>query len=289
MLAAKSTNEYKELLLYKESQTGKDSSNENFPVGSLLIKASLRPHVHTFYRFARTADDISDHPLMDSENKIELLNELEAALLGNNKSNIPVAIDMRESLKQTNISAKHCTDLLRAFKQDAMKRRYATWEELINYCNLSAAPVGRYVLALHNIHDEVWRYNDALCNVLQIINHMQDCADDYRTVDRVYIPEDMLSKNGADIIELSEEKSSPALKKTMYDMLDRMLPMMDLAKQFPKHIPNQRLRLEVSVIYSLAEKMIETLHEKDPLTESTKLSKFTAGCSALRGVLKSII
>ncbi|MCL2474107.1 MAG: squalene/phytoene synthase family protein [Alphaproteobacteria bacterium] len=279
----------KELLLYKGSETGKNSSNENFPVGSLLIKASLRPHVHTFYRFARTADDISDHPLMEPQIKIELLNELEAALLGNSESDIPVAMDMRASLEKTNISAKHCTDLLRAFKQDAVKRRYASWEELIDYCNFSAAPVGRYVLALHNIHEEVWQYNDALCNALQIINHIQDCADDYRELDRVYIPEDMLNKNKASIIELSEEKSSDALKKTLHDMLDMMSPMMNLAGQFTEHIPSKRLKLEVAVIHSLAEKMIRTLYEKDPLTETTKLSKFTAGCSAVRGILKSII
>ena len=72
------------------------------------------------------------------------------------------------------------------------KLRYRDWDDLIDYCRYSAMPVGRFVLDVHGESRDTWPANDALCAALQVINHLQDCAKDYRELNRVYIPEDAL-------------------------------------------------------------------------------------------------
>ena len=82
-------------------------------------------------------------------------------------------------------------DLLEAFRRDVTKLRYADWDELMDYCRYSATPVGRFVLDVHGESAPTWPANDALCAALQVINHLQDCAKDYREIDRVYLPLDV--------------------------------------------------------------------------------------------------
>lgn len=256
-----------------ETPSGKNAGTENFPVGSLLIRAGLRRHVHAFYRFARAADDIADNPLLDSAAKIAALDRFAAAVQGAEDSAAPAAMAMYGSLQESKASPQHCLDLLTAFKRDAIQLRYRDWDDLIDYCNFSAAPVGRYLLDLHGAPRSAWPANDALCNALQIINHIQDCADDYRALDRVYIPQDMLAAHGASVAMLAEAKAPEALRQTLLDMLDRMTPMLELARSFPRQIPALRLRLETAIIVSLAESLIALLRMRDPLCENVKLSK----------------
>src|SRR5438132_14141888 len=96
----------------------------------------------------------------------------------------PAAALMRRSLNQTGVSAQHCHDVLRAFRLDATKLRYRNWDELMEYCRYSAAPVGRQLLDLHGESLAAWPASDALCAALQVLNHLQDCAADYRDLDR---------------------------------------------------------------------------------------------------------
>ncbi len=256
-----------------ETPSGKNAGTENFPVGSLLIRAGLRRHVHAFYRFARAADDIADNPLLDATAKIAALDRFAAAVQGTEDPFAPAAMAMYRSLQDSQITPQHCLDLLTAFKRDATQLRYRDWDDLISYCNFSAAPVGRYLLELHGAPRSAWPANDALCNTLQIINHIQDCADDYRTLDRVYVPEDMLTARDASVAMLAEAKSPVALRQTLDDMLDRLEPMLALARTFPRQIPALRLRLETAIIVSLAESISTLLRNRDPLCDNVKLSK----------------
>ena len=100
---------------------------------------------------------------------------------------------LRDALAERSLSPRHAQDLLAAFKLDVTKLRYRDWDDLIGYCSLSAMPVGRFVLDVHGESRSTWPANDALCAALQIINHLQDCKDDYRNLDRVYIPLDLLA------------------------------------------------------------------------------------------------
>ena len=129
-----------------ETPSGKDSGNENFPVGSWLLPARLRPHVATFYAFARAIDDIADNPALEPEDKVVRLDGFATAILGHDTDHpgYAKAHRMRESLAETGVPPQHCLDLIAAFKQDATKTRYRDWVDLMGYCTLSASPVGRY-------------------------------------------------------------------------------------------------------------------------------------------------
>jgi hydroxysqualene synthase len=267
--------------------TGKNRHNENFPVGSFLIRADLRAHVHAFYNFARAADDISDNPLMEPQEKIRRLNNFAATLRDERMNDIPSAVKMRESLKATRITPQHCLDLLSAFKRDATQLRYSDWADLLDYCRYSASPVGRHVLALHGIGESAWPANDALCTALQIINHIQDIGDDYRELDRVYIPQDMLALHGGKTVDLSKPKSTEGLRATLSEMLDRLDDMMNEARKLPRNVPDLRLKLETSIICVLADKLIRLLRRRDPLYAEVKLSKLGVASAALIGVVRA--
>lgn len=271
-----------------EAPSGKNKNTENFPVGSFLLKAELRPAVHAYYNFARAADDVGDNPLMEPSEKLYRLTRFEQVLAGDDGDDVPSAKALRENMAITKIDAVHATDLLKAFKQDAVKRRYRDWADLMDYCRYSASPVGRYVLALHGTGADAWEANDALCNALQVINHLQDCADDYRELDRVYLPEEDMLACGMSVSDLSKEKASPALRKVLDMQLERLKPMLKTAWGLPKKVKDFRLKCEVGVICSLAESLVNLLAKRDPLSDNVKLSKPAIIMAALRGIVGAI-
>ena len=191
-------------------RSGKGHRDENFPVASWLIAPRHRGPILAFYNFVRTTDDIADHASLPPEQKLALLDRLDGGLLGRNDDDA-VAVRLRQQLAEHSLSAKHAQDLLAAFKLDVTKLRYRDWYDLIGYCSLSAMPVGRFVCDVHGESRTVWPANDALCAALQIINHLQDCKDDYRTLDRVYVPLDTLAACGTSVEALSAAQASPAL------------------------------------------------------------------------------
>ena len=186
-----------------ETPSGKGRGDENFPVGSFLIRKDVRPHVHAFYRFARTADDIADNPALTADDKLRRLDRMGEILEGATGDDSPAASAMRASLAETGTTAQHCHDVLRAFRLDATKLRYKDWDDLMEYCRYSASPVGRQLLDLHSENRDTWPPSDALCSALQVLNHLQDCADDYRALDRIYLPLDLMGEAGITIGALS--------------------------------------------------------------------------------------
>ena len=188
-----------------ELRSGKTHRDENFPVASLLVRAQHRRPILAFYEFARVADDVADHPSLTAAEKIELLDRMEADLIGDDRPDAnPQAAALRRALAERGLSPEHALDLLRAFRLDASKRRYKDWAELMSYCALSAMPVGRFVLDVHGESRSTWPASDAICAALQINNHLQDCGLDYRNLDRVYLPLDDLAKYGLGVEALGD-------------------------------------------------------------------------------------
>src|SRR5271163_2440377 len=99
-----------------EAWSGKDKGDENFPVGSWLIRKELRAHVHAFYAFARNADDIADSAGLSAAQKIERLDVMEAVLTGARAEGSPSAARLRASLAQSKMTAIHARELLVAFR-----------------------------------------------------------------------------------------------------------------------------------------------------------------------------
>jgi squalene synthase HpnC len=264
--------------------SGKGHKDENFPVASWLIRPAHRPPILAFYRFARSADDVADHPTAAPEEKLRLLDEMERTLLGELDS-APEALMLRRVLKEHNLSAQHAMLLLEAFRRDVTKLRYANWDELMDYCRYSAMPVGRFVLDVHGEDRATWPASDALCAALQVINHLQDCAKDYRELNRVYLPEDTMAELGATIDMLNELKARPELLKVISTLARRTEGLLAQSRPFAGQIRDRRLALEVSMIQTFAEDLDRRLVRRDPLSERVHHRKLELMPLAFRAFL----
>jgi squalene synthase HpnC len=256
-----------------ETPSGKGRGDENFPVGSFLIRRDLRSHVHAFYRFARNADDIADNPVLAAEDKIRRLDRMAAILDGASGDDSPAASAMRESLLATGVTAQHCHDVLHAFRLDAVKLRYRDWDDLMVYCRYSASPVGRQLLDLHAESRDAWPASDALCSALQVLNHLQDCTDDYGLLDRVYLPLTDLAAHETDVAALAAGASSPALRRVLDSLLDRTAGLIEKARVLPPLVAASGLRWECGVIVELAARLLRRLYRGDPVATRVKLRK----------------
>src|SRR5512134_913497 len=258
-----------------EVPSGKDAAYENFPVGSFLLPAASRPHVAVFYAYARAIDDIADNPDLAAEDKIARLDGFERALLGEDadEPGFAKAHAMRRVLATTGITPRHCLDLISAFKQDSVKHRYADWSDLIDYCNRSAAPVGRFLLDLHGGSRQGYGPSDALCNALQILNHLQDCQDDYRKIDRVYLPQDWSREAGAADTDLDRPAASPALRRVLDSCLDGVDALLEEGAKLPAGLVSRRLALESGAILDIARSLSRLLRRRDPLARRVRLGK----------------
>jgi len=268
-----------------ETPSGKGAKDENFPVGSFLLPKHLRPHVATFYDFARAIDDIADNGALAPAERIKRLKDFDAVLNGapGHGAGFEKAHALRESLRETGVTVKHGSDLIAAFVQDCVKLRYETWDELLGYCALSANPVGRYLLDLHGEDKTGYRYSDALCTVLQIVNHLQDCADDKRELDRVYIIRDWLREEGGDIELIDAPALRPPLRKVIDRMLDGCEALMIDARALPSMLSSKSLAMESAVIVNLADRLITLLRKGDPLASRVALTKLDFASAGLRG------
>lgn len=185
---------------YKKCEALANSHYENFPVAK-MVPRKIRKHVAAVYAFARTADDIADenHETVaaDSPLRVEWLNdyvkELNLALENPEKLNPKwdwIFMACADTIKKFSIPVSLFTDLVSAFAQDVVKKRYADYEELFDYCRRSANPVGRLVLILHGFTDaERFEMSDAICTALQLANFWQDMSVD-KSKNRIYIPQD---------------------------------------------------------------------------------------------------
>jgi hydroxysqualene synthase len=252
-------------------RSGKGHRNENFPVASWLIHPRHRPAIMAFYNFVRTADDIADHAQLAADQKLKLLDRLEAGLRGDNNDDA-VAVRLREVLAERGLSPKHAQDLIAAFRLDVTKLRYRDWDDLISYCTYSAMPVGRFVLDVHGESRSTWQANDALCAALQIINHLQDCKADCRNLNRVYIPQDTLAAAGVGVEALVEPQASPSLLAALHRLAERTEQLLTDSDVFSLQIDDRRLALEVSVINTLAHRLTALLTARDPLRDRVHLS-----------------
>ncbi|HME84544.1 MAG TPA: squalene synthase HpnC [Roseiarcus sp.] len=270
-----------------ETLSGKTHRDENFPVASWLMSARHRGPILAFYRFVRAADDVADHSTLSPDQKLAMLDRLGNALCGRGPRD-PEAEPLRHALRERGLSPGHALDLLDAFRLDVRKSRYASWAELMDYCRLSATPVGRFVLDVHSEDKAIWPASDALCAALQVINHLQDCAADYRRLDRVYLPHDILAAHGASIDMLGAARASPALRRAIAEIARRGSELAERGAALVPQIANVRLALEVAAIQNLARRLARDLERRDPLSEPVHLGKrgfaLVGGVGVLRGL-----
>jgi squalene synthase HpnC len=262
--------------------SGKGHRDENFPVASVLVAPANRPVVLAFYRVARLADDIADNPRLTADEKLTQLDLVEASLAGRGQV-VAEAVHLRSVLAGRSLAQTHILDLLHAFRRDAVKSRYADWDELMDYCRYSAAPVGRFMLDVHGEDRSTWPASDALCAALQVINHLQDCGKDYRELDRVYVPLDALGAAGLDVTALAAPRASSALRGVIAALARRTAGLLDISRGLAPSVADLRIGLEIGVIQSIAQSLVRRLMERDPLSERVHLSPIEALGAALGG------
>lgn len=266
-----------------ETASGKAAPDENFPVGSFLIARNLRLHVAAFYALARATDDIADNPDLSADEKLRRLDLFDAALTGR-AGDDPVfhkAHAVARGAERTGVPVRHASDLLKAFRQDAVKNRYATWEELMGYCDLSAAPVGRFLLDLHGEDAAHYRYSDPLCSALQVLNHLQDIRKDYTILDRVYLPADRMEALGVGLSDLSAPATGPGLRALIDSCLDECDMLIAASRPLISNLRSRRLAMESATIVHLAGRLAQRLRRGDPLARRIapgKLDFILSGC-----------
>jgi squalene synthase HpnC len=170
---------------------------ENFPVASLLLPASVRPHIAALYAFARRADDFADEPGPEAKERLRLLDawgaRLDRGLTPPDANRTSAGDDfiffaLEHTIRTHSLPRSLFHDLLSAFRQDVVTTRYRTWVDVLDYCRRSANPVGRLVLRIAGYDDQrLDEQSDAVCTALQLTNYWQDLAIDWRR-GRLYVP-----------------------------------------------------------------------------------------------------
>jgi squalene synthase HpnC len=179
---------------------------------------------------------------------------------------------------------RQALDVLIAFRMDVTKLRYENWDEVIHYCRYSAMPVGRFMLDVHGESTSTWAASDALCAGLQINNHLQDCAKDFRDLNRVYLPRDALAAAGASVEELGAGRASAPLLQCLRTLAARTETLLNESKPLAAGVKDFRLGLEISVIQAFADKIVSMLKVRDPLSERVHLSPFELMAYSIGGI-----
>ncbi|GAB4253379.1 MAG: squalene synthase HpnC [Candidatus Methylacidiphilales bacterium] len=236
---------------------------ENFPVGWLVGK-ELRPHVHAIYAFARVADDLADEgydlnspdgqPLAQEEVRIEALTryeeQLEAALAGRELDPGWAWIfrPLARTIRELDLPPILFRDLLSAFRQDVVKRRYRNFAEVLDYCRRSANPIGRLVLAVHGYREEsLDELSDQICTGLQLANFWQDVSVDLKK-DRIYLPEEDLDAFGLREEDLKIGQVGGSFRDLMRFEVDRTQTFFEAGRALPSRLRG-KLALEIRLTW----------------------------------------
>jgi len=208
---------------------------ENFPVASLLLPKDKRKYVYSIYAFARAADDFADEEGIEggTPKRLALLDEWNEKLRDcyNGKAYDPIFIALGKTVEDCKIPIKPLEDLLSAFRQDVVKSRYNTFDEVLDYCTRSANPVGRLVLMIFGCHDEeFFKYSDKICTALQLTNFWQDVEVDIRK-DRIYLPEEDIKQFGYSYRQLEMKQDNENFRKLMKYEVERTQAIFDEGKK----------------------------------------------------------
>ena len=214
---------------------------ENFPVASLLLPRSMRPHVAALYAFARTADDFADEGRRERAQRLDLLASWETRLhcaASGGTYDGPLRVDepadseaifvaLGETIRSLSLPVALFEDLLSAFRQDVTVTRYGTWDEVMDYCRRSAHPIGRLVLRIAGVGaDRLDRSSDALCAALQLTNFWQDLIEDADR-GRIYLPASELAAAGAAEADLTAHQITPAWRHALERAVARTRRLFD--------------------------------------------------------------
>jgi hydroxysqualene synthase len=265
---------------------------ENFPVGSLLIPRDRRRYVYSIYAFARTADDFADEGYgeagWDEAGRLAALDDwekkLEASYRG--EASHPVFIALAETARDLRLPVQLFRDLISAFQQDVAKRRYANFDEVLDYCARSANPVGRLVLLLFGYHEErLHKLSDSICTGLQLANFWQDLSIDIGK-DRVYLPQDEMADFGVSVDDLRDGRSSDRAAALLRLQVERTRKLFEDGRSLPGMV-NGRLAFELRLTWLGGMRILRRIEEQgyDTLRARPVITRWDKIVLLLRAVL----
>jgi phytoene synthase len=239
---------------------------ENFPVGSLLIPGKLRKHFFSIYAFARTADDFADegydNDSLTESDRLAALDDWQRQLddCYDGSADHPIFIALAETAAELQLPKGLFLDLLSAFRQDVVRRRYSSFDDLLDYCSRSANPVGRLILILFGYKDEkLHRLSDFICTGLQLTNFWQDVELDARK-DRVYLPQDEMRQFGVTDEDLRERRFSGNYARLLEFQVDRTRRMFRRGHSLPGLVRG-RLSIELRLTWLGGMRILEMIEE----------------------------
>jgi len=238
---------------------------ENFPVASVLLPSSLRHPVSIIYRFARSADDIADEGDAPDAQRLEQLNayrrELEQIEAGA-RTDTPLFAELGEVVRRHRLPLQLFYDLLDAFAQDVVKKRYADFAELMQYCRRSADPVGRLLLHLFDAATERnLRHSDAICSSLQLINFWQDVEIDW-CKNRIYLPQDEMQRFGVSERQIASGDAGGQWQALIAFQVERTRALMLSGAPLGAALPG-RIGMEIRTIVHGGLRILEKIDKVD--------------------------
>jgi phytoene synthase len=238
---------------------------ENFPVASILLPRRIRRAVEVIYHFARQADDIADEGDLSDEERLAKLDEFRTELQRFDTAEgpqTPLFVALASIVKKYQLPVQLLHDLLDAFSQDVIKKRYANFEELLDYCRRSANPVGRLLLHLYGeASPQNLVYSDHICSSLQLINFWQDVQKDY-AIARIYIPQDEMARFSVNEAQIAEGKVDAVWRKLMQFQVQRARDMMRSGAPLGS-ILRGRIGLEMRLIIAGGNRILGKLEKAD--------------------------
>ena len=242
---------------------------ENFPVASVLLPARLRHTVAEIYRFARTADDFADEGDLPPAGRLALLEgyrqELRRLQAGE-APGTPLFADLGEVVRDYALPFEPLFDLLDAFSQDVVKKRYSSFAEVLDYCRRSADPVGRLMLYLYGEggaadFEDCLEQSDAVCSALQLINFWQDVEIDFAK-DRIYLPQDDMARFGVTERQIAARRADEGWRALMRFQLARARAMLESGAPLATRLRG-RIGLELRMIVQGGRRILDKLERAE--------------------------
>lgn len=240
------------------------SHYENFPVASLVLPRRLRHPIAVIYAFARIADDFADEGNLGPADRLQQLDAMARQLDHLGKENAdPVFLALADVIERHALPLPLFHDLLSAFRQDVSKTRYASFDEVLDYCRRSANPVGRLLLHLTR-HDSAINlaHSDCICTALQLINFLQDIGQDVDENDRIYLPQDEMGKFGVSERQVQQHHCDSNLQQLLGAQRERCRRLMLDGASLGQNLPG-RFGLQIRMVVRGGLKILE-LMEKQP-------------------------
>lgn len=253
-------------------QAAKD--HENFPVASFLLPKTLRKSVLAFYDYVRGLDNIADNGAVSMGMRQQQLIEVRQSVACEDWQNMPVWARLYAgAVASGQIEPCFGHQLWQAFFTDTCKQRYLSLSQLQQYCLYSAAPVGRFILHHAGEIKADLSASDALCEVLQLLNHLQDMQQDYVENNRIYLPQQWMTEFGVEEAALAAAASSPAVEALKCRLIAYCMMQLQACQHLPDTIDSTRLRIEISWIWQIAWRLAKKLQTCDPLSQPVRLSR----------------